>query len=142
MSIATILSSKGGEVASISSSAKLGDAVSELSDRKIGSLLVIDGGEVAGILSERDIIRGLKEQGAALLDMPVSQVMSSPAITVEPDSDVLGALALMTRRRIRHLPVIESGELKGIVSIGDLVKYRIERIEAEAEAMLQYIQAS
>lgn len=142
MSIATILSTKGDEVASISSTARLGDAVSELSDRKIGSLLVVDDGTVAGILSERDIIGGLQEHGAGLLDMPVSQVMSSPAITVEPSSDVLGALALMTRRRIRHLPVVESGELKGIVSIGDLVKFRIESIEAEAQAMLQYIQAT
>ena len=142
MSIATILSTKGDEVASITSTSPLSDAVSELSDRKIGSLLVVDEGRVAGILSERDIIRGLKEQGAALLGMPVSQVMSSPAITVEPSSDVLSALALMTRRRIRHLPVVESGELKGIVSIGDLVKFRIESIEAEAQAMLQYIQAT
>lgn len=142
MTIATILSTKGSEVATISSSTPLREAVAQLSDRKIGSLLVVDGGDVAGILSERDIIHGLKEHGAGLLDMPVSQAMSAPAITVGPDNDVLGALALMTRRRIRHLPVVESGDLKGIVSIGDLVKYRIEQIEAEAEAMLQYIQAS
>ena len=142
MTIATIISVKGDEVASISSNAPLSDAVSELSERKIGSLLVIDDGQVAGIISERDVIRGLEEHGGALLDMPVSEVMSSPAITVAPDSDVLAALALMTRRRIRHLPVIEGGELKGIVSIGDLVKFRIESIEAEAQAMLQYIQAT
>ena len=108
----------------------------------IGALLVLEGGEIAGIVSERDVIYCLSEDGAAVLDWPVSRLMTSPALTVEPSEPVLHALALMTQRRIRHLPVIENGQLRGIVSIGDLVKYRIEKIESEAEAMRSYIQSA
>lgn len=143
MSIASILSTKGSEVASIAADSPLGDAVIELGTRRIGALLVMDGSEIKGILSERDLIYCLKEHGAEVLDWPVSRAMSSPPIVIEPDTDVLSALALMTQRRIRHLPVVSSsGELMGIVSIGDLVKFRIERIEAEAEAMRTYIQTA
>jgi CBS domain-containing protein len=143
MSIAAILSAKGSEVASIPADAPLRDAVAELGGRRIGALLVMDGAEISGILSERDLIYCLKEHGAEILDWPVARAMSAPAICIEPDTDVLAALALMTQRRIRHLPVVAaSGELKGIVSIGDLVKFRIERIEAEAEAMRTYIQTA
>ncbi len=143
MSIAAILSSKGSEVASIAADAPLCAAVTELGTRRIGALLVMDGSEIKGILSERDLIYCLKEHGAEILDWPVSRAMSAPPIVIAPDIDVLLALALMTQRRIRHLPVVDSGgELKGIVSIGDLVKYRIERIEAEAEAMRTYIQTA
>ena len=88
------------------------------------------------------MIYALQEHGAAALDWPISRIMSSPAVTVDPGFGVLDALALMTRRRIRHLPVIENGALIGIVSIGDLVKQRMERIEAEAEAMRSYIQSA
>ena len=77
-----------------------------------------------------------------MLDWPVSKVMTTPVITISPDTEVLSALALMTQRRIRHLPVVEGGEIRGIVSIGDLVKHRMERIEAEAEAMRAYIQSA
>lgn len=142
MTIAAILASKGNEVASIPVDAPLAAAVAELGSRRIGALLAMDGGEVAGILSERDLIYCLKEHGAQILDWAVSRAMSAPAIVVDPATDVLAALALMTKRRIRHLPVVTAtGELMGIVSIGDLVKYRIERIEAEAEAMRSYIQS-
>ena len=143
MTIAAILATKGNEVASISVDAPLNEAVAELGSRRIGALLAMDGGEVAGILSERDLVYCLKEHGAQVLDWAVSRAMSAPAIVVEPETSVLSALALMTKRRIRHLPVVTaSGELTGIVSIGDLVKYRIERIEAEAEAMRDYIQTA
>lgn len=143
MTIAAILSGKGSEVASIGPDAPLSAAVAELGSRRIGSLLVMDGGEVQGILSERDVIYCMKEHGAEVLDWPVARAMSAPAIVIAPDTDVLAALALMTQRRIRHLPVVSpSGELIGIVSIGDLVKFRIERIEAEAEAMRTYIQTA
>lgn len=142
MTIAAILATKGNEVASISVDAPLSEAVAELGTRRIGALLAMDGGEVAGILSERDLVYCLKEYGAQVLDWAVSRAMSAPAIVVDPETDVLSALALMTKRRIRHLPVVTAGgELTGIVSIGDLVKYRIERIEAEAEAMRNYIQS-
>ena len=92
-------------------------------------------------MSERDIIYCLKSDGAAVLDWTVERIMTAPAITVDPDTEVLGALSLMTRRRIRHLPVVEGEALIGIVSIGDLVKYRMDKIEADAEAMLTYIQS-
>ena len=143
MTIAAILSGKGNEVASIASDAPLSQAVAELGNRRIGALLVMDGGEISGILSERDLIYCLTAHGAEVLDWPVSRAMSTPPIVVSPDTEVLSALALMTQRRIRHLPVVSpSGELMGLVSIGDLVKFRIERIEAEAEAMRTYIQTA
>ena len=142
MTIAAILSAKGTEVATIASDAPLSAAVAELGGRRIGALLVIDVGEVKGIISERDVIYCLREHGAQILDWPVSRAMSSPAIVVGPDTEVLSALALMTQQRIRHLPIIDQGQLKGIVSIGDLVKHRIDRIEAEAEAMRSYIQSA
>ena len=143
MTIAAILSGKGNEVASIASDAPLSQAVAELGTRRIGALLVMDGGEISGILSERDLIYCMTAHGAEVLDWPVSRAMTTPPIVIAPDIDVLSALALMTQRRIRHLPVVSSsGELMGIVSIGDLVKYRIERIEAEAEAMRTYIQTA
>ena len=142
MTIATILASKGSEVATIASDRPISAAVDELGGRKIGALLVIDSGEVSGILSERDIIYCLREHGAQILDWAVSRAMSAPVMHVTPDAEVLQAMALMTQQRIRHLPVIENGELKGIVSIGDLVKYRIDRIEREAEAMRAYIQSA
>ena len=143
MTIAAILSGKGNEVASIASDAPLSAAVAELGTRRIGALLVMDGGEISGILSERDLIYCMKEHGAQVLDWPVSRAMSTPPIVIAPDTEVLAALALMTQRRIRHLPVVSpSGELMGLVSIGDLVKYRIERIESEADAMRTYIQTA
>jgi CBS domain-containing protein len=142
MTIAAILASKGTEVATIASDAPLNDAVAELGGRKIGALLVIDAGEVKGIVSERDVIYCLREHGAQVLDWAVSRAMSAPVMHVTPDAEVLHAMALMTQQRIRHLPVIDQGQLKGIVSIGDLVKYRIDRIEREAEAMRAYIQSA
>jgi CBS domain-containing protein len=103
---------------------------------------VVDGERILGIISERDVIYCLRDHGAEVLDWPVSRVMTSPAITAEPSTPVLSALAMMTQRRIRHLPVVSGGELAGIVSIGDLVKHRMERIEQEAEAMRAYIQSA
>ncbi len=142
MTIRAILQSKGNEVLSISSKASIADAVALLAEKRIGALPVIDGGKVCGIFSERDVLYGLARDGAKLLEQRVSDVMISPAITVEPDSPVLSALSLMTRRRIRHLPVVDGETPIGFVSIGDLVKYRIDRIEAEAAAMREYIQSA
>ena len=112
-----------------------------LGERRIGALPVVEGDRIVGIMSERDVIYCLKDHGAEVLDWPVSRLMTSPAITVDPSTDVLNALALITRKRVRHLPVVSGGQLVGIVSIGDLVKYRIERIEFEAQAMREYIQS-
>lgn len=139
MTIQAILGGRSGEVISISKDASVTDAIALLADRRIGALPVVDGDTVLGIFSERDVIYGLRKEGGTALDRPVGAVMTAPAITVEPDAPVLSALSLMTRRRIRHLPVVSDGRLVGFVSIGDLVKYRIDKIEAEAAAMRDYI---
>ena len=141
MTIAAILQSKGSEVLTVACETKVRDAVALLADRKIGAMPVVRGGSVAGIMSERDIIYRLRSDGAGILDWTVEQIMTAPAITVDPSTDIMAALSLMTRRRIRHLPVVESGALIGLVSIGDLVKHRMDKIEAEAAAMLTYIQS-
>jgi CBS domain-containing protein len=141
MTIAAILRSKGSDVLTIAGDARVRDAVALLADRKIGALPVVRAGAVAGIMSERDVIYRLRSDGAEILDWEVARIMTAPAITVEPGNEIMAALSLMTRRRIRHLPVVEGGTLLGLVSIGDLVKYRMDRIEAEAAAMLTYIQS-
>ena len=142
MTIAAVLRDKGSAVQTITAEGKVREVVQLLGERRIGALPVVEDGKITGIISERDVIYCLRDHGADVLDWPVSRVMSSPAITADPETDVLAALALMTQRRIRHLPVVERGEIRGIVSIGDLVKHRMERIEAEAEAMRAYIQSA
>ena len=139
MTIRTILAGRSPDVHSVTADRSVGEAVTLLTERRIGALPVMQGDEVTGIFSERDVIHCLKAHGTAALDRPVREGMTSPAITVAPDMTVLSALSLMTRRRIRHLPVVEGGRLIGFVSIGDLVKHRIERIEAEASALREYI---
>jgi CBS domain-containing protein len=141
MTIAAILSGRSGDVVSISCEATIGAAIRLLAERRIGALPVLKDGRVVGIFSERDVIYCLAHHGAAALDRPVSDGMTAPAQTVEPGQTVLGALSLMTARRFRHLPVVEGDRLVGFVSIGDLVKYRIDKIEAEAAAMRDYIQS-
>jgi CBS domain-containing protein len=142
MTIAAVLRDKGGAVETVSSDTSVYDAVRRLGEKRIGALPVVEDGQIAGIISERDVIYRLRDHGPEMLDWPVSRIMSAPAITTSSDTEVLSALALMTQRRIRHLPVVEDGEIRGIVSIGDLVKHRMERIEAEAEAMRTYIQTA
>lgn len=118
------------------------DALSILARRRIGALPVIRGSEIAGIFSERDVIYCLESEGEASLSKPVHEVMTAPPITVTPDTRVEDALELMTRRRIRHLPVIDNGAMCGFVSIGDLVKAQVDAIASEAEAMRVYIQSA
>lgn len=142
MTIAAVLGSKGSAVETIAAAASVSDAIAVLGEKRIGALPVVEGGAIAGIMSERDVIYCLRDHGPEVLDWPVARLMTAPAITVDPDTDVMAALALMTQRRIRHLPVVAGGAIRGIVSIGDLVKYRMERIEAEAEAMRSYIQSA
>jgi CBS domain-containing protein len=142
MSVKAILQTKGASVLSITSEASVAEAVAMLAKHRIGALPVINGGAVLGIFSERDVVYGLAKEGAAALERPVSEVMTTPAMTVDSDCAVLAALSLMSRRRIRHLPVVDSDGVVGFISIGDLVKYRIEKIESEAEAMRSYIQSA
>jgi CBS domain-containing protein len=142
MTIAAILSDRQGDVVTLTRDATVGEAVALLAERRIGAVPVMDGEAVTGIFSERDVIRLLSERGDGALGTPVTEAMTSPAITVVSGDSVIGALSLMTRRRIRHLPVVDGGRLVGLVSIGDLVKYRIDRIEADAAAMRDYIQSA
>ena len=142
MTIAAILEHKGPEVVSIEGGASVRDAVRLLAERKIGALPVLDNGDVVGIMSERDLVYCLNRDGESVLGRPVRELMSAPTITIEPRIPVLVALSEMTHRRIRHLPVVDGGKLIGIVSIGDLVAFRIRKIEEEAEAMRAYIQGS
>jgi len=142
MTIATVLRDRGSQVATITAEEHLVEAVRRLGEKRIGALPVVEDGRIVGIVSERDVIYCLRDHGPEVLDWQVGRVMTSPAITADPSTEVLAALALMTQRRIRHLPVVEGGQIRGIVSIGDLVKHRMERIEAEAEAMRAYIQSA
>ena len=115
------------------------EAVGLLASKRIGALPVMSGGQVAGIFSERDVIYRLADEGQTCLDRPVGDVMTSPAITVDRSALADQALALMTKRRIRHLPVVEGGAMCGFISIGDLVKSRMDEVQLEADAMRDYI---
>jgi len=142
MTIAAVLEKHAPEPITVPLGLPVREAVAVLAEHKIGAVPVMDGEEVAGIMSERDVVQCLAREGAAILDQPVDRIMTAPVITVEADRTVLSALSLMTSRRIRHLPVLKDGRLVSVVSIGDLVKYRLDKIEAEAEAMLSYIQTA
>jgi len=110
-----------------------------LHQHRIGAVLVLDGDSIAGLVSERDICAGLHTHGAGILDAAAAEIMSAPVITATPMTTVVEAMTIMTDRRFRHLPVVDSGRILGLVSIGDLVKRRIEQAEAEAAAMKDYI---
>ena len=142
MTIARLIEGRSGEIISCDAALSVGDAVTILAEQRIGALPVFSGGAIAGIFSERDVVYLLAAHGPAMMDKPVGEVMTAPAITVTPATGVLEALGLMTRRRIRHLPVMQDGRVLGFVSIGDLVKHRIEKIEADTEAMRSYIQSA
>ena len=139
MSIKAILANQAGPVHVAHAGESVSTVVNRLTEKRIGAVPVVEGDRVVGIFSERDVIHSLTSHGTAALDRLVSDVMTAPVVTIDEATGVMEALALMTRRRIRHLPVVERDALVGIVSIGDLVKYRIEAIEAEAAAMRDYI---
>lgn len=140
MTVAAVLKSKGSEVWTLSPSASVAEAVTLLAERRIGAAPVVEGEQVIGIFSERDVIHCLATKGAGALDLIVADLMTAPARTVPPGEPVLAALSQMSQRRIRHLPVVEGERLVGFVSIRDLVKFRMDRIEEEAAAMRSYIQ--
>lgn len=139
MTISAILANHHGNAFTAAPHESVGDVVARLAENRIGALPVVDGKAVVGIFSERDIVYGVARHGSAFLTKTVADTMTVPAITVSPDTPILSALSLMTKRRIRHLPVIQGDDLVGFVSIGDLVKHRIDKIEAEAAAMRDYI---
>jgi CBS domain-containing protein len=142
MTIARIIAARAAEdIIACDVSTPVSDAVSILATRRIGALPVLRDGKVVGIVSERDVIYRLADHGAKCLDLTVESIMTSPAITVEPATTVDEALSLMTRRRFRHFPVVENGALIAFISIGDLVKRKMDEVQHEAEALRNYIQA-
>ena len=140
MSVAHILQSKGSDVISVSPSAAILEVAEMLAEHKIGAVLVMGAGDkVAGIISERDIVRALAQKGSQLAGSKVSDFMTRELITCAPDATIDQIMSLMTQGRVRHLPVLDKGKLCGMISIGDIVKRRIAEVEFEAEEMKRYI---
>lgn len=140
MHVENILQSKGGAVYTVAIDAPISEAVSLLNTHRIGAVVVVaPGGGVAGILSERDVVRRLSGDPNKLLASPVGSVMTSKVISTDRRASVSDLMELMTRHRIRHLPVVEDSKLVGIISIGDVVKHKIEEAQREAEALREYI---
>lgn len=142
MTIARIIAGREQRVIHCTPQETLLAAAERLAENRIGAMPVLDGGDVVGIFSERDVLYCVARHGDDALGLLVAEVMTAPAITVEPAMAVGNALELMTRRRIRHLPVIGGEGLVAFVSIGDLVKYRIDMAENEARAMREYIRTA
>ncbi|HEY8595781.1 MAG: CBS domain-containing protein [Alphaproteobacteria bacterium] len=140
MNVAQILEGKGADVFTVNSDARISEAVDLLNANNIGALVVVDtAGRVVGILSERDIVRRLSGDRAAVLAGAISQVMTAKPFTCTRATEIDELMHIMTDKRIRHMPVVEDGELVGVVSIGDVVKRKIEEIEHEAAALREYI---
>ena len=142
MTIGRIIAGRNQDVASCVTETTVEEAARQLAERRIGAMPVYRDGHLAGIFTERDLLYCVAREGEAALRRTVKEVMTAPPITVSPSTEVIEALSLMTQRRIRHLPVEENGQVLGFVSIGDLVKYRIELVEAEAEQMREYIRTA
>jgi CBS domain-containing protein len=142
MTVRAILDTKGHNVQSVEPQAKLSSAIKILAERKIGAVLVMSAGGIEGILSERDIVRVLGERGAAVLDEPISAVMTKKVISCK-QSDTVGAIMeMMTDGKFRHLPVVEGEKVVGLISIGDIVKWRVREYELEQEALRDYIKTA
>jgi len=139
MRIADVLRSKGSSVATVPPWTTITELVAELAKHNIGAVVVLTPEGVAGIVSERDVVRRLAERGAELLGRPVSEIMTKVVVTCTPDDTVETLSVLMTERRVRHVPVIDDGRLAGIVSIGDVVKRQIDKLREEQAQLEQYI---
>ena len=140
MDVDTLLSGKGDRVATARPDSTVAEAVTQLREEGVGALVVsADGDTIAGIISERDVVRGLAEHGQALLSMKVSDLMTASVKTCERDANIQDIMSLMTQSRFRHLPVVEGGKLCGIISIGDVVKNRLEELEAETNTLRDFI---
>jgi CBS domain-containing protein len=142
MTVRAILDSKGHHIESVEPDGKLSAAVKTLSERKIGAVLVMSKGRIEGILSERDIVRVLGERGAAVLDEPVSAVMTRKVVSCRQADTVAAIMEMMTLGKFRHLPVVEEGMVVGLISIGDVVKWRVKEFENEQEALRDYIKTA
>ena len=143
MHVADILKVKGTDVVTIVPDETVAATARLLNAKRIGAILVCDAnGKVVGVISERDIIRGIAVNGERALEMQVRDLMTSEVIACKPTDTVAEVMKMMTMRRFRHMPVIEDGELKGIISIGDVVKNRIEETEMETRVLRDYVLAS
>jgi CBS domain-containing protein len=142
MTVRAILDTKGHHILSVEPEAKLSAAVKVLGECKIGAALVMSNGGVEGILSERDIVRVLGERGASVLDEPVSEVMTRKVVSCRQSDTVSAIMEMMTNGKFRHLPVLEGDRVVGLISIGDIVKWRVQEYENEQEALRQYIKTA
>ena len=143
MNVTTILSTKGREVATVSPTATVAEAAKIMAERKIGALVVTGAGNrLTGIVSERDIVRALARQGASALQLPLNDVMTRKVVTCGLNDSVSNLMELMTNGKFRHLPVVDSDRLAGIISIGDVVKTRLAELECEQSALREYIQTA
>lgn len=142
MTVRAVLETKGYDIVTVEPAATVRAAVKLLSERRIGAVLVMADGRIAGILSERDIVRGLGERGAAILDEKVESVMTRKVITCRPSDTVAAIMETMTENKFRHLPVVDEGRVVGLISIGDVVKRRVMDIEHEQEALRDYIKTA
>lgn len=141
MLVAEIIKTKGEAVYAIRPDLRLSDACNELDRRRVGALVVCDGDEVVGVLSERDVVRAVAAGGAEALNRPIADFMTRDVLFTAPAETVAVLMGRMTDRRIRHLPVLVEGRLGGVVSIGDVVKCQIAEAEQEAESLRSYISA-
>jgi CBS domain-containing protein len=140
MLIAQILAGKGSEVVSTRPEATIAEVAGLLKEKRIGAVVVTNAdGRLCGIISERDLARGLASYGSKLLDMKVGGLMTSDVVTCSPDDGIETLMQTMTEGRFRHLPVVKDGELTGIISIGDVVKHRLKELEAETHMLQDYI---
>jgi CBS domain-containing protein len=142
MTVRAILDSKGHQIQSVEPDAKLAAAIKILAEQKIGAVVVMSNGRIEGILSERDIVRVLGERGAGVLDEPVSAVMTREVVSCRQADTVAAIMEMMTLGKFRHLPVIEEGMVVGLISIGDIVKWRVSEYEMEQEALRDYIKTA
>jgi CBS domain-containing protein len=142
MTVRSILNTKGRQVMSVSPDSSLSAAASLLGEKKIGAVLVMNQGRLEGILSERDIVRRLGEYGAVALEQPVSEVMTRKVVTCKETDTVAELMEMMTAGKFRHLPVVDNGRVVGLISIGDVVKRRVEEYESEQAALRDYIKTA
>ena len=142
MTIARIIAQRtSSDIIACDCTTPVSEVVQTLASKRIGALPVLREGRVVGIVSERDVIYRLADRGKECLDVTVEEIMTSPAVTVEPATTIDEALGMMTRRRFRHFPVVEDGQLIAFISIGDLVKHKMDEVQGEADALRNYIQA-
>ena len=138
-SLSTILNKKGDRIITIGPDATVFDAIGRMVDANVGAILVVDGADLVGIFTERDYLRRIALEGRTSRETLVGDVMTSDLITVGPETTTGQCLALMTDRKIRHLPVLRDGELAGIVSIGDCVRARLDEVRGEAEELQRFV---